>query len=202
MRLFYKPGACSLASHIVLKEVGVTFSVDEVDTQAGRTKFGRDFKQLNPKGYVPALELETGEVITEGASILQYIADKHPENQLAPAAGTIARARMQEHLNYTSSELHKAFGPLFSDNATDAQKVDARENVAQKIDYMATLLKDGQEYLVENKFTVADAYVFVVLNWANFTGIDLNKWPNIAAYVARIAARPSTKEAMLAEGLL
>ncbi|MEH6405620.1 MAG: glutathione transferase GstA [Sneathiella sp.] len=202
MRLFYKPGACSLASHIVLQEVGVTFSVDEVDTQAGRTKSGRDFKQLNPKGYVPVLELETGEVITEGAAILQYIADQHPDTQLVPAVGTIARARAQEHLNYTSSELHKAFGPLFSNNATDAQKAGARENVAQKIDYMATLLKDGDEYLVENKFTVVDAYVFVVLNWANFTGIDLNKWPNIAAYVARISVRPSTKEAMLAEGLL
>lgn len=202
MKLFYKPGACSLASHIILHEAGTTFSIDEVDTQAGRTKSGRDFKQLNPKGYVPALELETGEVMTEGASILQYIADQHPNEQLAPAVGTIARARMQEYLNYTSSELHKAFGPLFSDQATDVQKADAREDVAQKIAYTTTLLNEGQEYLVENKFTVADAYMFVVLNWSNFVGIDLNRWPNIAAYVARIANRSSVKKAMLAEGLL
>ena len=202
MKLFNKPGACSLASHIILHEVGATFSLDEVDTQAGRTKSGRDFKQLNPKGYVPALELETGEVLTEGASILQYIADQHPNKQLAPAAGTISRARMQEYLNYTSSELHKAFGPLFSDNATAAQKAEAQENVEKKIDYMTALLNEGQEYLVDNKFSVADAYMFVVLNWSNFVGVDLNKWPNIAAYVARIAARSSVKKAMQAEGLL
>jgi len=202
MKLFYKPGACSLASHIILQEVGATFNKDEVDTQVGRTKSGRDFKQINPKGYVPALELETGEVMTEGASILQYIADQNPNDQLAPAVGTIGRARMQEYLNYTSSELHKAFGPLFSDTASDVQKADARETVAQKIDYVTTLLSDGQEYLVENKFSVADAYMFVVLNWSNFVGIDLKKWPNIAAYVTRIAARPSAQKAMLAEGLI
>lgn len=202
MKLFYKPGACSLAAHIILREVGATFSVDEVDTNVGQTKSGRDFKQLNPKGYVPALELDTGEIMTEGASILQYIADQHPDSQLTPAVGTIARARMQEHLNYTSSELHKAFGPLFSDTASEAQQVDARENVAQKFDYMNQLLSDDREYLVESKFTVADAYMFVVMNWSNFVGIDLDKWPNIAIYVAHIAARPSTKEAMLAEGLL
>ncbi len=202
MKLFYKPGACSLASHIMLLEVGANFTVDEVDTQAGRTKSGRDFKQINPKGYVPALELDTGEVITEGVSILQYIADQHPENQLTPAVGTIARARMQEHLNYTSSELHKAFGPLFSDAATEVQKADARENVAQKFDYLNELLSDSRDYLVENKFSVADAYMFVVMNWSNFVGIDLDKWTTIAAYVERITARPSAKKAMLAEGLL
>lgn len=202
MKLFYKPGACSLASHIILQEVGATFSVDEVDTQTGRTKSGRDFKQLNPKGYVPAIELETGEVITEAASILQYIADQHPDSQLTPAVGTIARARMQEHLNYTSSELHKAFGPLFSDAATEVQKADACENVAQKFDYLNGLLSDNRDYLVENKFGVADAYMFVVMNWSNFVGIDLDRWTNIAAYFARIAARPSAKKAMLAEGLI
>jgi len=202
VKLFNKPGACSLASHIILHEVGATFSLDEVDTQAGRTKSGRDFKQLNPKGYVPALELETGEVLTEGASILQYIADQHPNKQLAPVAGTISRARMQEYLNYTSSELHKAFGPLFSEDATAVQKAEAQENVEKKLDYMTTLLNEGQEYLVDNKFSVADAYMFVVLNWSNFVGIDLNKWPSVAAYVARIAARSAVKKAMQAEGLL
>jgi glutathione S-transferase len=202
VKLFYKPGACSLASHIMLLEVGANFSVDEVDAQAGRTKSGRDFKQINPKGYVPALELDTGEVITEGVSILQYIADQHPESQLTPAVGTIARARLQEHLNYTSSELHKAFGPLFSDAATEVQKADARKNVAQKFDYLNALLSDSRDYLVENKFSVADAYMFVVMNWSNFVGIDLAKWTTIAAYVERIAARPSAKKAMLAEGLI
>ncbi|MEO1161224.1 MAG: glutathione S-transferase N-terminal domain-containing protein, partial [Pseudomonadota bacterium] len=122
MKLYYKPGACSLASHLVLHEAGIPFDIEEVDTQAGRTKSGADFIAINPKGYVPTLELASGEVLTEGAAILQYIADQHPESDLAPKAGTIARARLQEHLNYTASELHKAFGPFFSGTAGEADK--------------------------------------------------------------------------------
>ncbi|OUR76760.1 glutathione transferase GstA [Alphaproteobacteria bacterium 46_93_T64] len=202
MKLFYKPGACSLASHIILREISATFSLDEVDTTTGQTKSGLDYSIINPKGYVPALQLETGEVLTEGVSILQFIADRNHGNQLAPAQGSVSRARLQEYLNYTSSELHKAFGPLFSDSATEAQKSDARKNVAKKIDYFSTLLEDGKEYLVDNKFSVADSYAFVVLNWANFTGIDLGDWPSVLSYVARIGARPSVKEALQAEGLV
>ncbi|WP_108882408.1 glutathione transferase GstA [Anderseniella sp. Alg231-50] len=202
MKLYYKPGACSLASHVVLHEAGIAFDIEEVDTQAGRTKSGADYTAINPKGYVPALELASGEVLTEGASILQYIADQHPESDLAPKAGTIARARLQEHLNYTASELHKAFGPFFSGTADEADKQAAGKAVARKFDYLNDILSDGRTYLLGDSFSVADAYLFVVANWSNFTGIDLKKWPAVAAFVERVAARPAAQTAMKAEGLL
>lgn len=202
MRLFYKPGACSLASHIVLHELGVPFDIERVDTAKGRTETGRDFSDISPNGYVPALELDTGDILTEGAAILQYLADQHPEHHLAPAAGTLTRARVQEYLNYTSSELHKAFGPLFTPAATEDDKVRARESVSRKLDYVETALGDGRDYLVDGQFTVADAYLFVVCNWSNFVGIDLATWPHVKAFVTRIAARRAAQAAMKAEGLL
>jgi glutathione S-transferase len=202
MKLFNKPGACSLASHIILNEVGVMFELDEVDTDMGRTKSGLDYTKINPKGYVPALELTSGEVLTEGGAILQYIADQHPQCGLTPAVGTIARARLQEYLNYTSSELHKAFGPFFSSTASDDDKETARANVAMKFDYLNELFDDGRTYLLGDKFSVADSYLFVVSNWSNFVGIDLKNWPNIAEFVDRVANRPATQAAMKAEGLL
>ncbi|USG62037.1 glutathione transferase GstA [Sneathiella marina] len=202
MKLFYKPGACSLATHIILHEVGATFELDEVDTEAGQTKSDLDYKKINPKGYVPALELVSGEILTEGASILQYIADQNPQSGLTPAAETIARARLQEYLNYTGSELHKAFGPYFSNSASNEDKEEAGLNVAKKFDYLNGLLSDGRTYLLGDKFSVADAYLFVVSNWSNFVGIDLKKWPNVAVFVERVAKRPATQAAMTAEGLL
>jgi glutathione S-transferase len=202
MKLFNKPGACSLASHIILKEVGIAFDLEEVDTEMGQTKSGLDYKKINPKGYVPALELDTGEILTEGASILQYIADQHPKSGLAPKVGTMERARLQEYLNYTGSELHKAFGPLFSSKATEEDKTKAGLNVAQKFDYLNDLLADGRTYLLGDSFSVADSYLFVVSNWSNFVGIDLKKWPHVAAFVERIASRPAAQAAMKAEGLL
>ena len=201
MKLYYKPGACSLATHIVLHEAGETFDIEEVDTEAGRTKSGGDFIAINPKGYVPALELASGEVLSEGAAILQYIADQHPESDLAPKAGTIARARLQEYLNYTASELHKAFGPFFSSTAGEADKQAAGKAVAQKFDYLNDLLSDGRTYLLGSGFSVADAYLFVVANWSNFTGIDLKSWPHVSAFVERVAARPAAQAALKAEGL-
>ena len=202
MKLYYKPGACSLATHIVLHEAGETFDIEEVDTEAGRTKSGGDYTTINPKGYVPALELASGEVLSEGAAILQYVADQHPESDLAPKAGTIARARLQEHLNYTASELHKAFGPFFSSTAGEADKQAAGKAVGHKLDYLNDMLSDGRTYLLGNSFSVSDAYLFVVANWSNFTGIDLKKWPHVAAFVDRVAARPAAQAAMKAEGLL
>ncbi len=202
MKLYYKSGACSLATHIVLHEAGEAFDIEEVDTEAGRTKSGGDFIAINPKGYVPALELASGDVLTEGAAILQYIADQHPETDLAPKAGTIARARLQEHLNYTASELHKAFGPFFSSTAGEADKQAAGKAVAHKFDYLNEMLSDGRTYLLGNSFSVADAYLFVVANWSNFTGIDLKKWPHVSTFVDRVAARPAAQAAMKAEGLL
>lgn len=202
MKLYMKPGACSLASHIALREAGLPFTLDQVDTDAGTTGDGGDYRAVNPKGYVPALALDTGEVLTEGASVLQYIADQRPESGLAPAAGTLARARLHEHLNYVASELHKAFGPFFSSAASDEQKQAAHGAVAGRFDYLETLFADGRDHLLGETFTVADAYMFVVSNWANFVGIDLSRWPNVQAFVGRVATRPSVQAAMVAEGLI
>lgn len=201
MKLYYKAGACSLASHIALLEVDADFELVEVDTELGQTKNGEDYKNINPKGYVPALELESGAVLTEGASILQYIADQHPNKDLAPQTGSIARARLHEHLNYTASELHKAFSPFFSNTATDADKLQAGENVARKFAYLETLLSDGRTYILGDNFSVADAYMFVVINWSNFVGIDLQKWPNVERFVAHTSKRPAVQAAMSTEGL-
>ncbi len=202
MKLYYKAGACSLASHILLQEVGLPFTIESVDLETKRTHSGRDFKAINPKGYIPALELASGEVLTEGASILQYIADQKAETSLSPAYGTLERARLQEALNYISSELHKAFKPLFSETATEAEKKQAENALAQKFEYVSSLLSDGQHYVLGNHFTAADAYLFVVMNWCHFVGIDLQQWPNLEAYRAAMAMRPSVKAAMSAEGLL
>ncbi|APX15706.1 glutathione transferase GstA [Phaeobacter inhibens] len=202
MKLYYKPGACPLASHIALQETGRPFEIEAVDTAAGRTEGGADYLAINPKGYVPALRLEDGSILTEGPAILQYIADSHPEAGLAPAAGTFARARMQEQLNWIGTELHKAFGPLFREGTSEAGQDEARVAVAGKFDLIETQLEDGREWLVADQFSVADAYLFVVSNWANFTGIDLARWPYLAAFVSRTAARPSAQATMRAEGLI
>jgi len=202
MKLFNKPGACSLASHIALQEVGATFDLVEVDTDAGKTKSGLDYKKINPNGYVPSLELDSGEILTEGPAILQYIADQHPQSGLAPNVGTLARTRMQEYLNYTGTELHNAFGPFFSSTATEEDKAKAGVNVAAKFDYLNDLLDDGRTYLLGDNFSVADSYLFVVSNWSNFVGIDLKAWPNVAAFVERVASRPAAQAAMKTEGLI
>jgi len=202
MKLFMKPGACSLASHIVLREVGARFDLDPVDTVQRTTSTGADFTRINPKGYVPALELENGDILTEGAAILQYIADTHPGSRLAPEPGTVARARLQEYLNYTASELHKSFGPYFHPGHDDAAKQTAGKSVAGKFDYVESLFADGRAHLLGTDFSVADAYLFVVSNWANFVGIDLTPWPKLSAFLARVAARPSVRAALAAEGLV
>lgn len=202
MKLYYKPGACSLASHIALHEMGHALEIEAVDTVAGRTESGADYRAINPKGYVPALELDDGAVLTEGPAILQYIADSIPEAGLAPAAGTLDRARMHEQLNWTGTELHKAFGPLFRDGTSEIGKEGARLAVAGKFDHIEGQLEDGREWLVSGQFSVADAYLFVVSNWANFTGIDIARWPHLAVFVTRAASRPSAQAAMRAEGLI
>ncbi len=204
MKLFYKPGACSLASHIMLHEVDAAFDIEAVDTDSGRTASGRDFREISPNGYVPALELELDERthLTEGVAILQHIADTYPERAFSPAPGSLARARLQQFLNFAAAELHKAWGPLFSTGSTDDEKVAAAKKVATKFDYLETVLADGRDYLVDNQFSVADAYTFVLAFWANFKAIDLAAWPHLAAYVARVQARPATQTAMQAEGLI
>lgn len=198
MKLYFKPGACSLASHIVLRELGKDFALESVDTDAQRTESGLDYKTINPKGYVPALDIR-GAVLTEGAAILQYLAESTP---LLPEPGSLERARVQECLNYTASELHKAFGPFFKAEATDDQRARAVESIHHHFNYLETQLADGRAYLVGDTFTVADAYLFVVCNWAAVPGIDLGDWPALRALCDRVAARPSARAAMQAEGLI
>lgn len=202
MKLYYKPGACSLASHIALVEIGAPFEIVAVDTAAGRTESGDDYLQINPKGYVPALQLDDDSVLTEGPAILQFLADGHPSASLVPAVGTMDRARMLEQLTFVSSELHKAFGPLFQDTSTEAEQAKARATVGGKFDTVEKLFADGRQTLVDGQFTIADAYLFVVANWANFTGIDLARWPQLAGFVARVAQRPAVQKALSTEGLL
>ena len=198
MKLYFKPGACSLATHIVLRELGIDFTLEPVDTQTQRTESGIDYKTVNPKGYVPALD--TGRaVLTEGAAILQYLAES---TTLIPDVGTLERARLQEHLNYIASELHKAFGPFFKASATDEQRAQALETILRHFDYLESLLDDGRAYLVGDTFTVADAYLFVVCSWAAVPGIDLKDWPFLNTLWNRMAARPSVKAAMSSEELV
>lgn len=201
MKLFYSPGACSMASHIVLHEVGQPFEIERVDTNAKKTESGGDFRAINPKGKVPVLAVE-GEVLTEGPSILQFVADRAGDAVLAPLAGSMARARVNEMLNFTGTELHVAFHPLFNPASDDAAKVAARKNVGTKFDWLEAKLADGRVFLTGQNFTVADAYAFVVANWANFTGIDLSAWPRLKDFVQRVAARPAAQAAMKAEGLI
>lgn len=201
MKLYYSPGACSMASHIVLREVGQPFEIEKVDTAAKTTETGADFWAINPKGKVPVLTFDS-EVLTEGPSILQFVADRAGDETLAPRAGTVARARVNELLNFTGTELHVAFKPLFNPATDDAAKDEARRQVGTKFDWLEAKLADGRAYLTGANFTVADAYAFVASNWANFTGISLTGWPKLKAYVERVAARPTAQAAMKAEGLL
>lgn len=202
MKLYYKPGACSLASHIALMEAEADFELEAVDTEASVTEKGEPYLEINPKGYVPTLKLSDDMFLTEGAAVLQHIAELYPAANLAPKAGTLSRARLQEFLNWTSSELHKAFSPLFNGKTTEAGKSDARKVVASKFDLLEAQLSDGRIWLVEETFSVADAYLFVVANWANFTDMDLGQWPNISAFVERVASRPAVQAALRSEGLI
>jgi glutathione S-transferase len=205
MKLYIKPGVCSMASHIVLTEMGADFTVEMVDTVAGLTASGADFRAINPKGKVPVLEVD-GEVLTEGPAILQFLGDRAVREgaanaPLAPVGGTIARARVNEMLNYLGTELHVAFSPLFNPASTDAEKEAARRTVAVKLTWLEDCLSDGRAHTTGEDFTIADAYAFVVANWANFTGISLAPWPHLQAFMARVAARPSVQRVLKAEGL-
>ncbi|KND18943.1 glutathione S-transferase [Pannonibacter phragmitetus] len=203
MKLYYKPGACSMSSRIVLHELGLPFTAEKVDTEAGLTGSGADYRQINPKGYVPALEIEGGVVLTENPAILQFLADSHPEAGLAPAPGTVERARLQEWLNFTASELHKAFSPYFRGKPlTDGEKAAASAQLERRIGDVEKGLADGRSFILGSRFSVADAYLAVVLNWTRFIGVDLARWPHAAAYLARISERASVRKAMQEEGLL
>jgi glutathione S-transferase len=203
MLLYFKPGACSLSSRIVLTELGLPFEAVKVDTDAGTTEDGSDYRAVNPKGYVPALEIAPGTVITENPAILQYLADQVPQAGLAPMTGKIERIRLQEWLSFTSSELHKAFSPWFSGRPLNGEeKSRAEANLDRRIGDVEQGLSDDRPFILGETFTVADAYLFVVLSWSGFIGVDLARWPKVAAYTTRIAARPAVRAALAAEGLL
>jgi glutathione S-transferase len=201
MKLYYAPGACSLSPHIVSREAGIPVELKKVNLKDKVVEGGADFSKVNGKGYVPALELDNGQVLTEGPVIVQYLADQKPESGLAPKAGSFERYRLQEWLNFITAEIHKGFSPLFKPNTPDEYKKIVRENLAGRFDWLNQQLA-GKEYLMGKSFTVADAYLFTVLTWTKPLQIDLGKWPNVAAFLARVSARPKVKEAMKAEGLI
>jgi glutathione S-transferase len=201
MKLYYSPGACSLSPHIVARELGIPVELKKVNTKDKTVEGGGDYWQVNGRGYVPALELDNGQVLTEGPAIVQYLADQKPEAGLAPKNGSLERYRLQEWLNFLTSEVHKQFSPLFKPNTPDEYKKIAKENLATRFDWLDKQLA-GKDYLTGKSFSVADAYLFVLLNWTKFQAIDLAKWPNLAAFQARVGARPKVQEALQAEGLL
>jgi glutathione S-transferase len=201
MKLYYSPGACSLASHIALHETGLPFEAVKVEGRGQKTAGGEEYAKVTPKNYVPALRLDDGEVLTEGTAILPYIADLKPASGLAPAAGTMTRYRLHEWLGYINSEVHKGFAPFFTPGVTDEQKAAARDNLGKRFDFLTQSL-EGREHLLGGGFTVADAYLFTVLGWCRLVGIDLGRWPVLQAYHRRIAQRPAVQAAMRAEGLI
>ena len=201
MKLYYAPGACSLSPHIVAIEAGLPIEFEKVNLAEHKTAGGQDYMTINPKGYVPALRLDDGTVLTEGPAIVQYLADQKPAAGLAPAAGSIDRYRVQEWLNFIGTELHKNFGPLFNKATPDAVKETAKANITKRLAYINDQLA-GKQYLMGANFTVADAYAFTIINWTNFVGIDLKAYPNVAAYMGRVAARPKVQETLKAEGLI
>jgi len=201
MKLYFAPGACSLSPHIVLQEAGIAAEVEQVDNREKKTKSGKDYWTINPKGQVPALQLDSGEILTEGPVIVQYLADQKPGTGLVPAAGTIERYRVQEWLNFITSELHKSFGPIFRPTTPDAYKAISKENIGKRFDWLDKQLA-GRPYLMGDRFTVADAYLFTVLRWSSRIEIDVAKWLNLQAYMDRVGARPKVQAAMKEEGLI
>jgi glutathione S-transferase len=201
MKLYYAPGACSLSPHIAVLEAGLKVTLVKVDTKSHKTEDGGDYYAVNPKGYVPLLELDDGDRLTEGPAVVQYIADRNPASRLAPAAGTLERYHLQEWLNFITAELHKQFSPLFQPTTPAEYKETVKENIGKRFDWVAEQLK-GRDYLMGDTFTVADAYLFTMLTWTKRVGIDLTRWPTLTAYQARVAARPKVREAMIAEGLI
>jgi len=200
MNLYYSPGACSLAPHIAMREAGIPVELKKVDLKAKQVE-GGDYKQVNGKGYVPAITMEDGSVLTECPVILQYLADQKPDSGLAPKAGSMDRYKLQEMLNFITSELHKGMGTFFNPALTEEWRKAASDRLALRLDWLAKQL-DGRQYVMGDKFTVADAYLFTILNWAGPSKFDLGKWPTITDYHKRVGSRPKVQEALTAEGLV
>jgi glutathione S-transferase len=201
MKLYYAPGACSLSPHIVAREAGIDLELQKVDTRTKKMTPEGDFWTVNAKGYVPALRLDDGQVLTEGPVIAQYLADRKPESGLAPANGTMERYRLQEMLGYINSEIHKNYGPLFSADTLPQVRDEKIETLKKRYALVEKQLA-GRDFLFGNRFTVADAYLFTVTNWSGHVKLDLSAFPNLVAFQKRVAARPAVQAAMKAEGLL
>ena len=201
MKLYYSPGACSLSPHIVLHEAGLKFDAVLASTKTHKLADGTDYYTINPKGYVPLLELDDGQRLAEGPAIVQYIADRVPEKKLAPAYGTMERYRVMEWLTFIGTEIHKSFSPLFNPAMPEEAKAIARQRVADRLKWVDSQL-EGRSYLMGESFTVPDAYLFTVTNWCKVTGIDISGLKNLNAFRDRMAARPAVQAAMKAEGLL
>ena len=201
MKLYYTPGACSISPHIALCEAGIAHQIEKVDLKTKKTESGADYLAINAKGYIPALQLDNGEVLVEGVVIVQYIADQKPESGLAPKAGTMERYRLMEWLTFISSELHKTFSPLFNPAMPDEAKKIFRDRLAQRWAYVDKQLA-GKNYLMGANFSVADGYLYNMTLWAKRVEFDLSGCPNVTAFVARVEARPKVVEALKAEGLM
>ena len=201
MKLFYASGACSLSPHIVAHEAGIELRLQKVDLKTKTIASEGDFFGINPKGYVPALELDDGQILTEGTAIVQYLADLKPEKRLAPPAGTLARYRLQEWLGYINSELHKTYSPLFRPDTPAEVRAERQAYLGKRYGLVEKHLAD-HAYLSGDNFTVADAYLFTVTSWAGHVKFDLSAFPNLRAFQERVGARPAVKAAMKAEGLI
>jgi glutathione S-transferase len=201
MKLYYSPGACSLGPHIVLNELGSPYEVEKVDLAAKKTEKGADYWQINPKGYVPAIVTDDGQLVSEAGVVLQYLADRKPEANLLPKNGTIERVRAQEWLNFITSEIHKGYSPLFRPTTPDAYKAIARENLGKRLAYVDKHLA-GKKFMLGDNFSVIDAYLFNVVRWSQFTQVDLSPYANLNAFMERVLARPKVQETLKQEGLL
>lgn len=201
MKLFYSPGACSLSPHIVLNELDLPYTVEKVDLKTHTTASGADFYTLNAKGYVPALQLDNGEVLTEGPAIVQYLAEQKPQANLLPAAGSLGRVRVQEWLNFIGTELHKTLGALFNPSISAEAKSRTLNTFGKRLGFVEKALQ-GKDYLTGKAFSVADAYLFTIVNWAPMLGIDLTPWPTVAQFQKRVASRPAVQKTLQAEGLI
>ncbi|MEO8330833.1 MAG: glutathione transferase GstA [Gallionella sp.] len=200
LKLYYVPGTCALCPHIVLHEAGVDFTLDKVNRSDKKTESGQDYNAINPKGYVPGLVMHNGQLLTEVAVVVQYIADQAPDKKLAPPAGTLEHYRLQEMLNFIATEIHKSYSPLFNPKLSEEAKTIMKERLNGRIGLAAKSL-EGKDYLMGKDFSIADAYLYTVLRWSPRLGVDLATWPVLQKYMERIAARPAVKAALAEEGL-